>query len=219
LAQAMCGRAENARQLCRRGRDILDELGLRARAAGSTQVSGVVKMLSGDPVAAESQLRWGYDALVEMGEGSVAPTSAAFLAEALVRDGRLEEAQRFTAVSEATASRDDIASQILWRTARAKALIGRGTRTEALDLAQEAVRIAEQTDLAYGHGEAWITLGIVLRAADRIEEAGNALHRALEVYDIKMDVASARRVHALLQDIKDCAATAPARRCTTATSQ
>jgi len=201
LAEAMSGRADEARRLCARGRDILDELGLRARAAGSTQVAGVIELLAGDPVAAESELRSGYDALIDMGDTSIAPTSAALLAEALVGAGRLEEALRFTDVSEATASPDDIASHILLRTARAKALAGAGKLSDAVRVAQEAVRVAEQTDLAYGQGEAWTTLGIVLSACRRNDEAHDALRRGLEVYDTKKDVASARRVHTLLQGV------------------
>jgi class 3 adenylate cyclase/tetratricopeptide (TPR) repeat protein len=201
LAEAMSGRPEEARQLCARGRDILEELGLRARAAGSTQVAGVVELLSDDPVAAESHLRWGYEALVDMGETSIAPTSAALLAEALVRAGQLDEAQRLTEVSEATASPDDIASQILWRTARAKALVGRGRHNDALSVAREAVRVAERTDLAFGQGEAWTTMGTVLSACGHNDDAQEALRRALEVHNAKKDIVSARRVHASLRNI------------------
>jgi class 3 adenylate cyclase/tetratricopeptide (TPR) repeat protein len=199
FAHAMCGRPQRARALYAQGREILDQLGLRGKAAGSTQVSGVVELLAGDAVEAEAQLRWGYEALVEMGEALIAPTSAALLAEALVQDGRYDEAQSFTELSEATAADDDIASQLLWRTARAKTLAARGELEHAIRTAEEAVAVVENTDLLYGRGEAWMTLGTVLVAAQRQADADTALCRALEAYEAKQNVASAARARALLE--------------------
>jgi hypothetical protein len=201
LAEAMCGRAARARELCSRGREIFDELGLRATAAGSTQVAGVVELLAGDPAAAEAQLRWGYEALIEMGETSLAPTSAALLAEALLRRRRYQEGHRFTELSEATAAEDDLASQILWRTARAKILVATGERTRAVRPAEDAVQIAERTDLFYGRGEAWTALAVVRAACRGVADAHEAGRRALAVYEAKQDVVSAGRTRTLLAQL------------------
>jgi class 3 adenylate cyclase/tetratricopeptide (TPR) repeat protein len=201
LAHAMCGRTERARQLCSRGRTIFEELGLRAKAAGSAQVAGMVDMLAGDPVEAEAQLRWSYETLVEMGESNVAATSAALLAEALVQLGRHDEARQFSEASEAKAADDDIASQILWRTAKAKTLAHDGDFEAAASIAREAVAIADDTDLLFGRGEAWTTLGTVLAASKREVEARNALRKAIDVHEAKQDVASLRRARALLEAI------------------
>jgi len=201
LAHAMCGDIRQARALCSRGRTIFEELGLRAKAAGSAQVTGVVELLAGNPAEAEAQLRWSYETLLDMGESSVASSSAALLAEALVRMGRHDEARRFTEASEAKAADDDIASQILWRTARAKTLIDGGDFDAATKTANEAVAIADETDFLFGRGEAWTTLGTALAASKRLVEARDALGIAIDVHEAKRDVASTRRARAILETI------------------
>ena len=53
-----------------------------------------------------------------MGERNYISTTAAFLAEALYRQGRDEEALAMTEQSEEIAAADDVASQCLWRSVR-----------------------------------------------------------------------------------------------------
>jgi tetratricopeptide (TPR) repeat protein len=201
LAHAMCGETGRARQLCSRGRTLFEELGLRAKAAGSAQVTGVVELLAADAHEAEAQLRWSYESLIEMGESNVASTSAALLAEALVQLERHDEAHRFTEISESRAADDDIASQILWRTARAKTLAHSGDLAHALRIAEEAVAVADNTDLLFGRGEAWTTLGVVFAASGRQTEAQAALRVAIDIYHAKEDVASARRARTVLEPL------------------
>ena len=52
----------------------------------------MVELLAGNPDAAERSLRQGYAALEEMGEKAVLSTTAAFLGQALVAQGRVDEA-------------------------------------------------------------------------------------------------------------------------------
>ena len=55
-----------------------------------------------------------------MGERGFLSTIAGFLAQALCAQGEYDEAERFSRASEAAAAPDDVMSQVLWRTARAK---------------------------------------------------------------------------------------------------
>ena len=115
--EAMRGRFDEARALYRSGRAILDELGWRHDAAITSAVaSGPVELIAGDAVAAEAELRADYEALAAMGERNFISTTAAFLAEALYRQGRDDEALRMTEESEEIAAADDVATQYLWRT-------------------------------------------------------------------------------------------------------
>ena len=65
--RAMVGDFERARDDYRRGRAILEELGLRFDASTISIDSGLVELLAGDLVAAEAELR-DYEALDAMGE-------------------------------------------------------------------------------------------------------------------------------------------------------
>jgi tetratricopeptide (TPR) repeat protein len=67
-------------------------------------LSGYVELLAGDPGAAERELRGDHEALEVMGERNCISTTEAFLAEALYQQGRLDEADRFTRMSEEVAA-------------------------------------------------------------------------------------------------------------------
>ncbi|HWC32476.1 MAG TPA: tetratricopeptide repeat protein, partial [Actinomycetota bacterium] len=179
------GRFDDARALIARSREILAELGQTVMHAATAQDSGRVEMLAGDAVAAEREFRGGYELLERIGERAYLSTIAALLAEALHEQGRLDEALRFTQVSEEAADPRDLASQISWRMTRAKVLAGRGDHGAAERLARDAVALAAGTDILDTHGDALLSLGEVLREAGRAEEARAAFHDALELYERK----------------------------------
>ncbi|NIS32365.1 MAG: hypothetical protein GWN73_18980, partial [Actinobacteria bacterium] len=60
-------------------------------------------------------MRADYAALGEMGDTFFVPTIAVYLAEALLRQGRFEEAAEFAAETAQTADPDDVAPQAMWR--------------------------------------------------------------------------------------------------------
>ena len=94
------------------------------------------------PAAAEASLRAGYRALEEMGDRMFLPTTAAFLARALLEQGHDAEAEHLTELSARLAGRDDLLTQILWRGVRARVLARRDETAEAEELARDAVRLA-----------------------------------------------------------------------------
>ena len=199
LGHAMCGRFAAARQACSRARELFEGLGLRVKLAGSTQVSGIVELIAGDPIAAEGELRRGYEALVAMGEIAFASTAAALLAEALVQQGRLDEAAPLTEISAATAASDDVGSQVFWRTARARIVARRGDVARAVALAREAVRLADGTDFLQCRAETRMALAEALAAGDQPEAAEEPLREAIGLHDAKGNVASAERGRAALK--------------------
>jgi ATP/maltotriose-dependent transcriptional regulator MalT len=113
---------------------------------------------------------------------------AALLAHALVEQGRFEEADRFATLTRSSAAEDDLASQVLWRSARARILTASGSAAEAESLAREAIALVERTDDVNMHADTLVVLAAVLAAADRADEASRVLDRAISLYAAKGNV-------------------------------
>jgi tetratricopeptide (TPR) repeat protein len=190
--RAMEGRFDEARELAGRARSVLEELGLRLRAAFLSDTLGFIETLAGDPVAAERELRAGYDTIVELGERGFQSTVAAELARALVALGRFDEAEVLTNLSEDLGAEDDLATQVMWRGARARIMATRGQTDTAIALARESVSVAGETDDLNMQGDANVDLGEVLRLAGGDEDAARAFDEALVRYEAKGNVVGAR---------------------------
>jgi tetratricopeptide (TPR) repeat protein len=194
---AMAGRFDEARELFARGEAIVQELGFKVWLAGFSLVASDIELLAGDFAAAEVHLRRGYQALEEMGERGLLSTVSAGLAETAYAQGRGEEAERFTAMSEQLAGRRDVASQIGWRTIRAKVLARQGSLEDAEDLAREALELAEGTDNLGSQGSALLALADVLEVAGRSKEAAPLLDRASELFERKGNVVASEKIREL----------------------
>ncbi len=196
--EAMRGNGDAARAYSSDAIGMLEDLGHRVQAAGIRMYIGLSEITLGDIRAAERELRIGCDGLQALGETGYLSTMAAFLALALVRRGEIDEADRFSRLSEETAAVDDLISAVYWRITRARVLAARGELREAEDLALEAVRIAEGTDWLFDQGQALWTLADVLEAAGRPDEARASFHEALERFERKGDVMDAARMRDVL---------------------
>ena len=176
------------------------EVGRDFRAATFSRCAGDVERLAGDPVAAERELRWGYERLVGMGETGVLSTVAAELADTMCLQGRCDdEVLGLTATSEELASRDDRLSQILWRRVRAKVLAGRDELAAAERLARDAVAVAGETDYVDCRADALMDLAEVLMVAGSGDEASRMGDLALGLYGAKANVAGAQQAEARLR--------------------
>jgi len=183
--RAMVGRFDEARDLAHRARAILEEFGFRLRASWVSETVAAIEILAGDPPAAERALREGFDSAVEVGEQGFQATAAAMLAHVLVEQGNLDEAKRFISLSQSAAAEDDVASQVLWRSARARVLAESGSASEAERLAREAVSLVERTDDINMHADTLVDLALVLAAGGGAGEAVNVLNRAIDLYTAK----------------------------------
>jgi class 3 adenylate cyclase/tetratricopeptide (TPR) repeat protein len=196
---ARLGQFDEARTLAEEARAIYEELGLRYRLAGEHAfASGSIELLGGDPAAAVRELRWGYEALEQMGERGTRSTLAAFLAEALVEQGEYREAIEFSRISEETGAAADVVTQAVWRSARAGALARTGDLATAEPLAQEAVSLAEGTDFLDLQGNTLIGLGQVLRLAGDSEKAEPVFERARQAFERKGNLVSEAKAAAAL---------------------
>jgi predicted ATPase/class 3 adenylate cyclase len=197
-AHAMLGQFDTARQLIGERIAAQESFGNEFLAALARGELGVIEMLAGNPVAGEQHLRRCYEALEDAGETGFRSTTAAALADAVYCQRRFEEAEHYTRISEKAAARDDYASQILWRSVRAKAIAQQGRLGEAQRLAREAVSLAEDTDHIDLHGDALMALAEVLRLAERRDEAVPVIREAFRLYEQKGNRVSADEARSLL---------------------
>jgi tetratricopeptide (TPR) repeat protein len=194
----MSGRFDDARPLLAQGRAISDELGFRVWVAGFSLVAGDIEMLADDAVGAERELRRGYEALEAMGERGLLSSVAAELARAVAAQGRHEEAEQLTRVSEELARPLDVSAQVSWRDVRAACLAAAGELVEAEELARDALRTVEQTDDLNRQGRVLVDLAGVVRRAGREAEAIALEEQALARFERKGNVVSAEKVRAEL---------------------
>jgi DNA-binding SARP family transcriptional activator len=202
---AMEGRFEEAWACLERDSAILRDLGLKVVVGSSTEMAGIVGLLAGDAVTAESHLRLGFSVLEEMGDQSGLSTNAAILAEAVLAQGRDEEALELTTQSEQAAAAEDLPVQVQWRGPRAKALARRGELDAAERLAHEAVSLAERTDFLNLHANALLDLATVLQHDRRVEEAAAAAEAAHALYERKGNLVGADKAQSLVGVIETAA--------------
>jgi tetratricopeptide (TPR) repeat protein len=196
VLEAMRGDIALARQLLGEGRRTIEEAGLTLWAALNAQETYLVESLAGTPEAAIETLRDSFATLDQAGERAYLSSIAGFLAHALIARGEDAEAERFGRECEDAAAPQDVLSQVLWRTARAKIRARQGLLDEAEALTSEAVRISERTDLLGTRAAALADLADVLELAGREAEALTTLHEAARLYEAKGNLTALGRVSA-----------------------
>ncbi len=198
---AMQGRAGEAEDLVDRARRAMDDAQQWIWIASFWH--SFVFVLHGDPATAETELRPAYDALKRIGETSHFSSIAHALSNAVYLQGRYDEAERLTEECDRASRPNDIHSQILWRSTRAKVLARRGEHAAAERLAQEALGIAEGSDFLIAHAEARADFGEVLDLAGRRSEGGRALEEAIELHLEKGNVVAADVCRARLAGLRE----------------
>jgi predicted ATPase/class 3 adenylate cyclase len=201
LLEGLGGRLDRARRLCAAGEAQYAELGYRLEQAQAAARSAKVETYAGNFAAAEAKLRDACATFTDMGERSHFSSRAAELAEALWAQGKDDEAERLTHLSEEAASSDDVEAQALFRAVRAKVLARRGEPTAAERLARQGDALARTSDDLELQGDTLATLGEVLRHAGRPEDAAAALRAALERYERRGIVPLAERARTRLAEL------------------
>ena len=103
-----------ARDLLATSNATYADLGLSLNAATSQNEAGR-RTVAGQPGRGRGEPRVGYRALEAMGERTFRSTTAAFLARALLEQGRDQAADEFAELSSELAASGDLLTQILWR--------------------------------------------------------------------------------------------------------
>ena len=185
--EAMLGHADESRLLARKAHELFGFLGARLLEAGLCEVEAQAELLSGDPGAAERACRHGDEILRGAGEPSLAGTIEGLLAEALLLQGRLDEAERLANDAHGVLGEGVVAGRVQLLGVQARLLAARAEPEAAQARAREAVDLAAATDAISLQGDALATLAAVTG-----DEASAAA--ALERYAAKGNAAAARRL-------------------------
>jgi tetratricopeptide (TPR) repeat protein len=192
----MNGDCDAAREMCRRARAVLRDLGSGVRAASASFDLAMIELLSGDPAAAEREVRPDCELLERIGETFFLSSMATVLARAVREQGRDDEALEVTRLAEKSAAPNDIEAQVQWRCIRAPILARAGALEEAEALMRAAVDMAKQTEAPDLLASSWSELATVLHLRGQQHEARQALDEALRIYDAKGDRMAAQRLRA-----------------------
>ena len=198
MCEAMLGRFDEGRAKERHGLEILADLGMKVTVGGMSIGVGRVEYLAGDLAAAERTHRDGIELLNSIGEKGYLSTHAAYLAQVLYLQDRLDESEEMTRLAEETGASDDIPTQVIRRQVHAKVLARAGKVEEAVALAEEAVALNEGTDSWDIRADALLDLGEVYELAGRADDARRATADALDVYEQKGVVPMIDRVRSRL---------------------
>jgi class 3 adenylate cyclase/tetratricopeptide (TPR) repeat protein len=193
VALALAGRIDEARAFSERASARARELGTLVPAV--LVFAGWIELLDDRPDLAEPLLREGY----ARASAGFAASIAGYLARALHDLGRDDEALDILAAHPDTPA-DDYEAIGLERGAHAVIFASRGELEEAERLAREGVAALEPTEDLMRHGETLLALAMVLRAAEREEEAVASAREALALFERKGDVPDARRARTFLGD-------------------
>jgi tetratricopeptide (TPR) repeat protein len=161
-------------------------------------VDGIGNLAVGKAERAEQVLRESLEALEQMGEKGYLSSIAYYLADALLRQGRFEEAEELTRVSEATTAPDDIASLVGWRRTRALVLAERDEFDEAELLLGEALELASRSDSLMQTAEVALALATMHEKMSRTDQATAEAERAADLFARKGMETSTARAKALI---------------------
>jgi tetratricopeptide (TPR) repeat protein len=198
--EAANGSFDEARALLARSEAIQEDVGMAVHLAAAHAFAEIERHAGNWEVMAE-RLTAGVQALERMGERGFLSTTSGYLAEALYRLGRYDEAERYVEKTRAAAAPDDFSPQVQWRCVLGKILARRGDLEEAERLVREAIDIVEATDYHPLRGDAQLDLAEVLQLAGRIEEAAAAARGAEERYVLKGDAVLTERARQFAQRV------------------
>ena len=197
----MTGDFDRARERIRESEALAERFGSELWASASYEFGGDIELMAGDQEAAERSFRKEYELHRRMGDEGHGSTSAAYLAVALCRLGRFDEAEELATIARTIGADDDLATQASARSAQALVRSARGEHEEARRLAREAVDLYAGAQSPWFHGDTLMVLAEVSRAAGLPEEAADAARGALAAYERKGHEPGMASARALIDDV------------------
>jgi tetratricopeptide (TPR) repeat protein len=195
------GRFEEARVILRQLSATWEELGDRWGAIGTLADLGQIEWFSGHPAAAEESFRDFCNYLRGVGNDWLLFFAVTNLAELLIVLGREGEALEETNEILSLVAPGDVPRQARWREVRSVALARMGQVGEAVDLVDEAERMARSTDFLFLLAQTMRSKAEVLKLANRRDEAAVAAREALALYEAKEFVPHIGWTRALLDSL------------------
>jgi class 3 adenylate cyclase/tetratricopeptide (TPR) repeat protein len=196
--QARLGEFDAALEAMNEYRRHLRELGKEREYANSGECVWDVCLWSGSWQYGEAAMREAYELMEQRGNKAYLSTAAINLGEAVVRQGRLEEAERLCEVGDELRASDDAEAEARLSALRARVRAARGDLVRAEVHARRALELAAGTDYLEQAADAWLILAEILRAKGDADEQ-SAAAQALRLYEQKGNVVGARRVRAFIE--------------------
>jgi tetratricopeptide (TPR) repeat protein len=173
----------------------MDDMGLRHLRAHSTDVAVFVEMLAGDYEAAEREASAAHAVLTEMGDRTYQASEAHLLAMAMEAQGRLDDAERWLAISGRSGEPDTLAVQ-------AQIQARRGCLDDAERLARSALEPGNEQPVPE-FSDARFTLARILARTGRNDEARQEAEASMRRYEAKGIVPLMEQARALLATIPE----------------
>ena len=174
---------------------MLLERGHMLEATGFDLGLAEIELKADNPAGAEAVLIPACDLFERWGASGYLSTGAAYLAEGLYRQGRLEEALQWVNKSASLSADDDLVAQISFRSVRAKLLARMGEVEDAVAIAQEVLTLADRTGEASSLRSTCLSdVAETFEIVGRSETALPLWHSALDESLRKGDRSSAERV-------------------------
>ena len=197
----MTGREEEARSDITEGLELLNELGRTLDANAFSMATASVFLLSGRFDQAEKVIAPACDALRAFGEVGYLSSATAELALALCGLGRYEEAEPVVEESKGIGAADDLMTQVMWRCAKSQILAARGEDELGLQLALDAVALANETSNLTDSTIASLAAANVYRTLEKPEQAREMLEISLANSKRKGNVVSVSWIEELLAEL------------------
>jgi len=198
VLEAMIGRFDEARVLAERDEELLDELGLLVLSAAGSSVRATVEFLAGETAAAVGILKSGLESLRKLGATLHLSEVSSVLARVLYAQEAYEEAWRVTELE--PSGSHDVAAAVYWRGTRAKLLAQRGQGRRAMRLARQGMHLAQTSDLLDLTGDSLMDLSEVLRLNEAATQAESVVKSAIQFYERKGNIVSAKAARVVLAD-------------------
>jgi class 3 adenylate cyclase/tetratricopeptide (TPR) repeat protein len=200
--EAMRGNFDSADRALAEARALVEGAREVERFSHLSTTAASVALLAGDAVGAEQVLRPTCERLEHVGELGYLASAVPPLLDALLRQGKDEEALRLSDRwhPERLTVPEDVDAQVGWRAARARLQARRGEREEAERLAREAVELADGTEYVELRADALDALGQVLLVAGRTDESDEALRASLRLHRVKGNVVAVESLLAQLDE-------------------
>ncbi len=193
--EGFAGRFDAARETIAAARAIMDDMGLRHLRAHSTDVAVFVEMLAGDYEAAEREASAAHAVLTEMGDRTYQASEAHLLAMAMEAQGRLDDSERWLAISGRSGEPDTLAVQ-------AQIQARRGRLDDAERLARSALEPGNEHPVPE-FSDARFTLARILARTGRNDEARQEAEASMRRYEAKGIVPLMEQARALLATIPE----------------
>ncbi len=165
------GELEEAEGWFTKALDLYREAASASEIAWTSRQLALVAWKTGNPAKAEKLLRESIRLLAPMQERGTMCESQRLLAQVLLAEGRIDEAEKYALASRETVSGEDLTSRATTRVALAQVRAAQGRDDEAEELFREAVEIIDGSEYCRVLLDVLPSYAEFLRARDRDAEA------------------------------------------------